>query len=806
MNTHHPRFMISAYVLVFLIILAPGCRESESTQPDACPGGQVDVCDVCDGDGSSCTDCSTESGNPCPDLLIKSFTYNSFTHEFLVEVTNQGAEAATAVELGFVFNRTLDEPCAATEVDGAITVDSISPNETIAVTSAGVLDISVMHDVARAGNHSAQVHADWSCKIAEPDETNNAATTEFSLEDRTQYMSRGLHGDIGSSSTSTSSTYRYGASFYSAVWSLIEKPIANFQIGLPGTWFTPNNSDNVSEPLCPVGTLARDNWPERGPTYQDVFQTMEGGLGYWVGNRFHYGPPKYSMNATPDCYNNQIASPGWPFFGSSPPLPDDLLGIAQLSNRMLIPPDGLPFQGAPHGELVGYGYIALPLTEARSQPQPTGNQNWTLFLNSENFKGPLAYYLPETWSKISHDFPFDHGRGLDARPIRDGLAGSMEINTVPQFQSSDGAGVVYSKIPKLQFPVDEQNRTVLVRDVTFYSKQALYNGVQGWRNGGDAPAGTIASNSQYQPSVSTWPVTYSQNDVPIIGINERATPTVFNGNVFGLEWSEAGDNGFGKFPQYFRHDGNSRVAVDASEVPWETLLHHKEFMEPSDSPSPFSVGALAGAWANPGPMVNTYEVTLVDCSTVTYRWYRFIDQPVFQQFNWTDEEKNNLQSIVEKMHAHWSIEQDYLPAPGEGTLASFDAALIVTPPLGLEVGYVPVVVKQEKSNTGPCASQEQVMAETLTREALLGSYERMPAENGWHSVSVEWDGTRLWWRNEAGSQWGLSFMDGVLKTEEDCPYGVSTLTITLAQDSAGNYLSEVSGLVFNNELYQRESP
>ena len=116
------------------------------------------------------------------------------------------------------------------------------------------------------------------------------------------------------------------------------------------------------------------------------------------------------------------------------------------------------------------------------------------------------------------------------------------------------------------------------------------------------------------------------------------------------------------------------------------------------------------------------------------------------------------------------------------------------------------LVKQEKSNTGPCASQEQVMAETLTREALLGSYERMPAENGWHSVSVEWDGTRLWWRNEAGSQWGLSFMDGVLKTEEDCPYGVSTLTITLAQDSAGNYLSEVSGLVFNNELYQRESP
>ena len=67
----------------------------------------------------------------------------------------------------------------------------------------------------------------------------------------------------------------------------------------------------------PVGTTARDNWPERGPTYGSVFQTLEGGIGYWAGNRFHYGPPKFSMNATSDCYSHEIASPGWPFFHSS---------------------------------------------------------------------------------------------------------------------------------------------------------------------------------------------------------------------------------------------------------------------------------------------------------------------------------------------------------------------------------------------------------------------------------------------------------------------------------------------------------
>jgi hypothetical protein len=37
--------------------------------------------------------------------------------------------------------------------------------------------------------------------------------------------------------------------FYSAVWPLIDKPIANFRIGLPAAWVCPNNSDNKAKPL-----------------------------------------------------------------------------------------------------------------------------------------------------------------------------------------------------------------------------------------------------------------------------------------------------------------------------------------------------------------------------------------------------------------------------------------------------------------------------------------------------------------------------------------------------------------------------
>ena len=116
--------------------------------------------------------------------------------------------------------------------------------------------------------------------------------------------SRGLHGYISYSATRppAKSEYSAGMGFYSAVWPLIDQPIAHFQIGLAGAWITPDNSDNKDRPLAPVGTLARGNWPERGPTLGSVFQTLEGGLGYWARNRFRYGPPKFSMNATPQCY------------------------------------------------------------------------------------------------------------------------------------------------------------------------------------------------------------------------------------------------------------------------------------------------------------------------------------------------------------------------------------------------------------------------------------------------------------------------------------------------------------------------
>jgi len=509
--------------------------------------------------------------------------------------------------------------------------------------------------------------------------------------------SEGLHGYIGfgHEELPAGGGYTAGMGFYAAVWPLVDQPLADFQIGLPGSWIQPDNSDNKDKPLAPEGTLAR-TWKPRGPTWSSVFQTVEGGLGYWARNHFRYGPPKFSMNATPQCYDYEVGSPGWSFFYSNEALPDNRLGIAQLSNRLLIPPDGLPFQGQPHGEFLGYTWMALPFTDPVTGDPPTGDQSWTCFLNAANFKGPIAYYIPETWSKIGKlfNYPFIYGRGLDARPGHMG-GGAMEINTVPRFDAKDGQGTTYSKLPKLQWPVDAEGRAFLVQDVTYYSKKALYDAFKSWRDGGADCSGRIDAKGAFKPKLKTETTHYTQAGEKITGVETAFDTRIFDGNVWGLQWTTNDIVAKGLFPQYYKHVGNERVVVPAAAVPAETKLLTQEF-KLAEKGVPYTSPGV-GAWAKPGPKLGPFTARLTDGSVVTYSWYRFVDQPSFQQYHWSAEKQAKLQALVEKLHEHWTLDRDYIAPPTRGKLVALDPALLVTPPPGLEVGYVPIVTRQESA-------------------------------------------------------------------------------------------------------------
>jgi hypothetical protein len=162
--------------------------------------------------------------------------------------------------------------------------------------------------------------------------------------------------------------------------------------------------------------------------------------------------------------------------------------------------------------------------------------------------------------------------------------------------------------------------------------------------------------------------------------------------VWGLQWFTNDVSPKGLFPQYYKHAGDERVAVSTADVPAETGLREQRF-ELAVRGVPYTSPG-AGAWSKPGPARGPFTVKLTDGSLVTYHWYRFIDQPSFQQYAWSGDRKAKLQAYVEKLHASWPTDRDYMAPPGRGKLAAFDPALLVTPPKGMEAGYVPIVTSQ----------------------------------------------------------------------------------------------------------------
>lgn len=385
----------------------------------------------------------------------------------------------------------------------------------------------------------------------------------------------------------------------------------------------------------------------------------------------------------------------------------------------------------------------------------------------------------------------------------------MEINTVPCFESADSEGVMYSKIPKLQFPVDTYGRTYLVQDVTYYSKSALYDSFKKWRDGGPPSSGRFKKKGTWEATLSTRTTKYAQAGKPIVGVEHVVNTKVYDKHVWGLKWSDSDISPPGVFPQYFKHVGEKRVAISAEDIPKETGLLTKEFRQ-ANRGEPFT-SPRVGAWTNPGPAAGPFTVLLTDGSKVTYSWYRFIDQPSFQQYQWSAEKKQKLQSFIEQIHKHWPIDRDYMAPPSRGELAMLDPALLVMPPKGMEVGYVPIVTRQEDA----LAKQRFKLTDL---EGLAGTYCRNPVENDWHvgRITIEQRDAQgrpsvLRWRNRAGKSWQLfpDMDEGVLGTDEQNPYYSSSSKRTSVfypeyeknKDTGSS--PRISGFRFQNQLYVR---
>jgi hypothetical protein len=479
-------------------------------------------------------------------------------------------------------------------------------------------------------------------------------------------------------------SFNAGFSMYVAAWPLLQKyPGHQFQTGLPGTWMFAQHD---------------------GEAPKDLYSDVEGGLGWWRDTRFPTETPKFIMGGVAPNFSEIANGPahGWGTWEK----PRGLYGVAQISPWLLFPIDGLNLKQGTCGELFGYGYLPLPLTSQKpktgGQDFPTGNQSWTLFVNSNNFKGPVAFFTPYFWASAGLRESRFREQLLDVRPSDPNRALQMETQYIPCRKAVDAGGQEYLQIAPTSFPRNSGENSVLVHQNTSYNRSALWDKVETWFNGGASCSGAFNPNGASMRTFKengymTWEI-----HSPTKGEKETKVPIVWQ--QFVITKNQTNGQPLATFPEYFKLENGSDakkarwVPISPSSVPTETGLLNKNWNFAAEKPQEAYTTPTdsASSWKSPGPSSGPYKARLGDGSVVTYYWYRFCDQPALLNADLSVNERHEMQRRVEMIHRKWLKNQTYIPPPTVGgKLAELDPAQLVKPPKGLEIGYVPIATRQE---------------------------------------------------------------------------------------------------------------
>ena len=512
--------------------------------------------------------------------------------------------------------------------------------------------------------------------------------------------------------------FRSGFGWYSTAWPLTDTVIEGMQLGLSGSWVTPNNESepaSKAQKVCEnAAKWVRDDTinSRNGSRGFDLIQTIEGSLGWWANQKFKTLMPKFTIGPVQDCYINQLQGPGWNFFGfalGEDPTPRNKTGLVQISNRMLIPPDGLTLEPDFSGAQVGYSWMSLPLpTFDHAYNNMAGENSWTMFINSKNFKGPLVFIAPQFFADGLVKNPSQKGLTLD---VKGGRLGSLaaEWASIPFYKYTDTAGTIYTKIPGLEFPVDTNGNFALSRNLTAYGSSAISNAFRrALASGGALPQSTNAAGI-FSPLLNAQSPKVYQEGKRLGNLSSSLAVKVFESRAaYGFRMG--GDVRLVKLPQYYKEVGSRRIAIEESEAP--IALVNAEFGSLMQTSTHIY---QAPSWWQQSPAASgDLTADLRDGSQVTYRWYKFVDQPSLQRFEMNAAEKAAIQGAIEKMQREWN-NFAMMKNPTSGTLVSFDEGLLVTPPKGLEIGYVPIVVEQKAADQ---SAVDKALAAILNAQSL----------------------------------------------------------------------------------------
>ena len=524
-----------------------------------------------------------------------------------------------------------------------------------------------------------------------------------------------------------------GFSFYTRIFSLFDEanPL-DMQMGMGGTWLTPTNISwtGLPEGVCacnPKGwPSSTPNDPAEGCCEKDtrcsfLYETFEGGPGYWIG-QLPTRTPKWRVNSAVGCYKDQTSTPLFNFGEAGAPHGCDAMGIAQLSNTMLMAPDGLTFEEGKEG-MVGVSYARTPIGKVKEDDD---RNFWAILVDTDNWSGPLAYFVPEFWAErwdSPNPSPGSAALG-DLGQAGHGLqmgGGAFEWNTLYNYKAANGA----YKIPKMSLPLGKDGQTTLFKDARGYTDEDIYDPLEAALQSGSLDASQImAGGTPADMKPGKTDATYRldgnhsidpYNDAHLIHVGELLTTVDADGNA---RWAFSPNKTLtpamdGKLPEYFspydETDGSGLQPISAADAPAELVAHEfpaKADMGAYDGLSHPPVGGCASA---PGPAdEKLYCAQTTSPSWIAFQWFKFVDQPAMARAKLSTAESAYLQKRVETLHTMLAkggpSASKWIKERGAAEqLATVDGAQLVTPPKGMEVGYVPVVLYEGTAKPEGCS-------------------------------------------------------------------------------------------------------
>uniref|UniRef100_A0A0G4GUG0 Uncharacterized protein n=1 Tax=Chromera velia CCMP2878 TaxID=1169474 RepID=A0A0G4GUG0_9ALVE len=428
---------------------------------------------------------------------------------------------------------------------------------------------------------------------------------------------------------------------------------------------------------------------------------MEGGPGFWMGE-LPTTMPKWRIGSAVGCYTQTMDNTLWGGGGRTTPC--NRLGLVALSNRLLILPDG---QTLSKEGMLGTAYIKTPF--GKTHKGDTRNF-WTTVVDTENFSGPVSYFLPEYWSVRHTGWEKQSAHLKDMGTVSDVEMGSaaFEWNTLHTYKDPRGN----YKLPQMGLPY-EKGRSVLMTGHRSYSAEETVGFLEEALESKSLDFSSLMSRGKMAECFDySEPAEFAVEQ----GKSERLKVGTLETSIEEGEcvWAFKSNDRSCNKPTKLASSTSSPVKDGYCPLP--RFVSKSLFPRTSSQVTPFlkkvsfrekktSFNSAFDALQNPprgdclsspGPASLTLYCTRTSSpSWVAWRWYKFVDQPTLQRLNLSEEQKSYLQTRIETLHdmlgqnnRRW---QKTKVAARVG-LAILDPASLVTPPPGMEKGFVPYTI------------------------------------------------------------------------------------------------------------------